>query len=76
MPRIPRASPPSKSQAPAVIPCRASVSLEPCTGRSPIGTVGTAESAEESAPDAGGGGGEDSLGAVAAAAGAALVAAL
>ena len=73
MPSIPRASPPIRSQAPAVIPCPASVAFEACTGRSAIGTVGTAESAEEATPDAGGGVVEDSL--AAAAAGAELVAA-
>ena len=67
MPRIPRATPPIRSHAPAVIPCRASDSFEDWTGRSPIGTVGTAESAEESAPEAGGGVVGDSLAAVAAA---------
>ena len=59
------------SKDPALTPCRASASADPCTGRSAIGTVGTAESAEEVTPDAGGGGGgfvEESLAAVAAAA--------
>jgi hypothetical protein len=75
MPRIPTQRPPIRSQVPALIRCLVWVSAD-ATGRSAIGTVGTAEFAEEIAPADGGAGGfaEESLAAVAAvaAAGAAL----
>jgi hypothetical protein len=75
IPRIPRKRPPMRSQVPALTRCLAWDSAD-ATGRSAMGTVGTAEFAEETSPDAGGAGGrfvDESFGAVAAAAaGAAL----